>query len=668
MKSLLLVCIAFFVFIADINGENKFLLSAPNDFLKVEISIGDVISYSIMTDEQTLLYPTVISVKADYGILGKKVSIVSATRSSNKSMIYPCFYKKNVIDDVYNEIVFDFKEDFRLVFRAYDEGIAYRFESKKQSAFIVEDEQLELNFGENTNAYISYVKKEGDFNTQYFNTFENTYVYSPINKWKNGQLAFLPLMVERKDGYKMVITEANLEHYPGMYLINEDKKCKLRAKFAPYPRVLAQGSHDTLITVGGHNEVVKKREKYIAKCVKEQIFPWRIMVISREDKDLLNNDLVYKLAYSSRIKDTSWIKPGKVAWEWWHDWNLERVNFKTGINTETYKYYIDFASNHNIEYIILDEGWYDKDKASLFSIVPTINLKELIEYGNRKNVGIILWAGYYVFNKDYEKACKHYSNLGIKGFKLDAIGRDDQLANEFYYKTAALAAKYNLIIDYHGGAKPFGLNRTYPNVLNFEGVHGLEQLKNSNYHCDLVTYDVQMPFIRMVAGILDYTQGAMKNGTKQNFRSIWSEPMSQGTRCHQLAEYVIFESPLNMLCDSPTNYEKEPDYTNFLTQIPTVWEETIAIDGKVGEYVVIARKAENKWYVGALNNWDSRKLDVDLSFLGEGRFKATIYKDGINADKIGTDYVSEKILVDPNELFRIDLASGGGFVMKIESL
>lgn len=649
-------------------ADNKYILISPNNSIKTEISIGKEISYTIVAGGQTLLHPTTISVETNQDTWGKGSKVKSVNRNSIKSTITPFFYKKDIIQDICNEIVFDFKKNFRLVFRAYEEGIAYRFESKTKTPFIVVNEQADFNFGENVNAYIPYVKKEGSFDVQYFNTFENIYTHSPINNWKDGQLAFLPIMIEGKNGYKMVITEANLEHYPGMFLINEDKSNRLNAKFAPYPRKLAQGSHDTSVTVGGHNEVVKERETYIAKCPEKQTLPWRIMAISKEDKDLLDNDLVYKLAQPSRIEDTSWIKPGKVAWEWWHDWNLEGVKFKTGVNTQTYKYYIDFASKNNIEYVILDEGWYDKNEGSIFAVVPTVDLEELIEYGKQKNVGIILWAGYYVFNKDYEKACKHYASMGVKGFKLDAIGRDDQLTNEFYYKTAALAAKYNLIVNYHGGAKPFGLNRTYPNVLNFEGVHGLEQLKNKNYQCDLVTYDVEMPFIRMVAGILDYTQGAMKNGTKQSYRSIWSEPMSQGTRCHQLAEYIVFESPLNMLCDSPTNYEKEPAYTSFVAQIPTVWKNTIAVNGKIGEYITIARKAKDCWYLGSLNNWDSRSLDVDLSFIGKGKFKATIYKDGVNANRIATDYIREELIIDTTKKFHIELASGGGFVMKIESL
>jgi alpha-glucosidase len=327
--------------------------------------------------------------------------------------------------------------------------------------------------------------------------------------------------------------------------------------------------------------------------------------------------------------------------------------------------YIDFAAKNGIEYVILDEGWAVNLKADLFQVVPEIDLKKLVDYGKSKKVDLILWAGYYAFDRDMEKVCKHYSEMGIKGFKIDFMDRDDQLMVDFHYRAAEIAAKYKMLVDFHGTYKPTGMNRTYPNVINYEAVNGLEQMKWTGPEMDMVTYDVTMPFIRMVAGPVDYTQGAMRNATKRTHRGINDESMSQGTRCRQLAEYVIFESPLNMLCDSPNNYEKEQECTDFISAIPTVWDNTISLNGAIGKYITIARQKADTWYVGSLTNWDTRKLELDLSFLGKGNYTAEIYRDGANANRIASDYKKESISIPANRKLSITMAQGGGFAMKI---
>lgn len=665
MKNKIYVMVALFFIGTSIFAHKKYEIVSPDGKLKVNVTIDKTINYSVVHEADTMLYSSAISMETDKYIFGKAPGVRRAVRNSVDQIIISPFYKRDKIHDHYNELLIQFKEPFNLVFRVYDEGMAYRFVSTGTKPFVVKNEEANFNLGKNRKAYIPYVRKSGSFEEQYFNTFENTYEYKPINDWKSGQLAFLPLLVEADKGKKICITEADVESYPGMYLLNSKGNSVLQSMFAPYPKRTAQGSHDKSTTVGGHNKVVLEREPFIAKCKGGQAFPWRVVVVSEEDKELVDNDIVYKLGEPSRLDDISWIEPGQVAWEWWHDWNISGVDFKSGINNETYKYYIDFASKNKIKYVILDDGWYDRMKGSVFAVIPAINLEELIHYASQRNVGLILWMGYFVFDKDLEKAIKHYAGMGIKGFKLDAVGRDDQLTNEFYYKSARLAAEHKLIIDFHGGAKPAGINRTYPNVLNFEGVHGLEQLKNKNYDCDMVTYDVTFPFIRMVAGAVDYTQGAMKNGTKADYRSVWSEPMSQGTRCRQLAEYVVFESPLNMLCDSPTNYMKEQECTSFITSIPTVWDDTVVMGGEIGEYISLARRRGDSWYVGALTNWDARNLELDLSFLGEGTFKAEVFRDGINADRMASDYVKEVVDISSDKRMKICMAPGGGYAMRI---
>ena len=355
------------------------------------------------------------------------------------------------------------------------------------------------------------------------------------------------------------------------------------------------------------------------------------------------------------------VKPGKVAWDWWNDWNISGVDFKSGVNNDTYKHYIDFASEHGIEYVILDEGWAVNRQADLMQVVPEIDLPMLCAYAAQKNVGLILWAGYWAFNRDMEGVCKHYSAMGIKGWKIDFMDRDDDEMVRFYEKAAATAAKYHLLVDFHGAFKPAGLQRTYPNVLNFEGIHGLEQMKWSSPEVDQVTYDVTVPFTRLVAGPADYTQGAMRNATRSNYYPCNSEPMSQGTRCHQLAEYLVFDAPLTMLCDSPSNYRKEEECASFIASIPTVWDETIALEGKIAEYVVIARRKGSKWYVGALGNWDERDLVINLSRLGIGAKQGEVYVDGVNADKKAQDYRHETVSL--NGIWKVHLAPGGGAVL-----
>ena len=382
--------------------------------------------------------------------------------------------------------------------------------------------------------------------------------------------------------------------------------------------------------------------------------------MAEEDRTLAASNLSYLLAEPSRLEDLSWIKPGKVAWDWWNDWNLDGVDFLTGVNNDTYKAYIDFAAENGIEYVILDEGWAVNLKADLMQVVDDIDLKELVRYGEERNVGIILWAGYYAFERDMENVCRHYSQMGIKGFKVDFMDRDDQLMTDFNRRAAAMCAKYHLILDLHGTHKPAGLHRTYPNVLNFEGVFGLEQMKWSQ-EANQVKYDVMIPFIRQLAGPMDYTQGAMRNATRSNYHACYNEPMSQGTRCRQLALYVVLDSPFNMMCDTPGNYRRNQDCTDFIAGIPTVWDETRILDGKMGEYIVTARRKGDRWYVGGLTDWTPRDIEVDLSFIRSSGISGVLFSDGVNAHRTARDYRRQEVTLGSDGKLKVHLAPGGGF-------
>ena len=642
-------------------AQKQYTLQSPDKDITITIEVGEQILYSVMHGNTCVLAPSPIGMKLGDGTqLGIKPVVKSAkTRSVNQSVKAP-FYKRAQIPEVYEELTLTIKGNYKVVFRAYDEGVAYRFETDLRKQIIIENETADFNFDADYQALIPYVnarKGEGDFIfQQFYNSFENTYTHTPLSQMEPERLAFLPVMVELKDGKKAVITEADLEDYPGLYLCNEKGKNGFTAVHAGYPKTREQGGHNNL------QFIVKERENYIAKTDGKRSFPWRCIVISENDKELADSDLVYLLASPNRVEDISWIQPGKVAWDWWNAWNIYGVDFKAGINNDTYKYYIDFASQYGIEYVILDEGWAVNKQADLFQVVPEIDIQELVDYGDERNVGIVLWVGYAAIDKDMENVCQHYSEMGVKGFKVDFMDGDDQMIVDFYYRMAETAAKYELFVDFHGAYKPTGLHRTYPNVLNHEGVYGLEQAKWDN-ESDLVTNEVTIPFIRMVAGPMDYTQGAMKNANKNNFAAIYTEPMSQGTRCRQLAEYVIFESPFNMLCDSPSNYLNEDECTQFIANVPTTWDETIVLDGKVGEYLVIARKKDFRWYVGAITNWEERDLYLDLSVLPNfGAKSGHIFHDGPNANRVAKDYVAEQIQVMGNKV-KFHLAKGGGAVI-----
>ncbi len=643
-------------------ATKPYSLKSPDGTIEVKIETAQTVRYSVFVDGRQVLAPSAVSLTLTDGALPASASKVrKALKSCVDATVPAQAYRKALVKDCHNQLELVYK-DCKLVFRAYDNGVAYRFVSLSKKPFQVKDEQVEFAFPEDWNAYVPYVcqNDKGAFDGQLHNSFENQYAYQTVSRWDVSHLAFLPLMVETPWGVKMCISEADLLDYPGMFLYNGDRDRTLSGYFPKYPTSKSTGSGD------GRSLYVQSTADYIAECHPGQQFPWRLVGISRDDSELLDNDLVYLLASpADPSADFSWVKPGKVAWDWWNNCNVYGVDFKSGINNDTYKYYIDFASESGIAYIIMDEGW-SVGFEDLFHITPGIDLEELVEYGRRKNVGIILWAGYGPFQKDVEKACQVYSRMGIKGFKVDFMDSCDQPVVEFHRDAAAIAAKYNMLLDFHGTYKPTGLSRTYPNVLNYEGVYGLENLKWNN-KCDQVTYDVTIPFIRFFAGSADYTQGAMRNATKANFRAVYDEAMSQGTRCHQLAEYVVFSSPLNMLCDSPSNYMSEPECTAFIAEVPEVWDETVSLSGKVGEYAAVARRSGSKWYVGVLGNWDERSLTLDLGFLPAGQWNVTVYKDGVNAGKVARDYRKCTETLSPERKLEVKLASGGGYVAVIEA-
>lgn len=659
MNHLLYVCALLLMFCSNAVAKN-FTLASPDGRLKALVNVDKAITYQVTYNGTRLLAPSQISMTVGSGDrwgVGSKLR--KATKVARNETISAQNYKKAVVADRCNELTLVF-DGFSIVFRAYDEGVAYRFVSGSMKSLKIVAEQADMNYPDDLETLVPYVREKGDVKAQLHNSFENNYTSACLSELRDGQLIFLPYIVKADNGVKVVVAESDVENYPGMFVEKGSKKNGMDAVFAPCPKTVKQGGHNEL------EQIVTETEDYIALAKPKQKFPWRIISVSAEDKDILDNDMVFRLAAPLRLADASWVKPGKVAWDWWNDWGLYKVPFKAGINTQTYKHYIDFAAKHGIEYVILDEGWAVNKKADLFQVVPEIDLKGIVDYGKQKGVGIILWAGYKAFDRDMERVCQTYAAMGVKGYKVDFINRNDAEVMNFLYKAAETCAKYKQVLDFHGICPPTGLTRTWPNVINFEGVNGQEQNKWSTMKkYDQVQYDVTVPFARNFAGPMDYTQGAMLNGTRSTYRPSNTEPMSQGTRCHQLAEYVVFLSPLNMLCDSPTHYDEEPESTDFIAKIPTVWEETVALKSEVGEYVAVARRAGGKWYVGALTNWTPRDLTLDLTPLKAAGKTAVVFKDGANAEKFAQDYEKTTVAIPADGKVTVHLAPGGGVAMEI---
>jgi len=634
-------------------------VTSPDGKTAVEVEAGDQLTWKVIHGGQTVLAPSALSMTVAGKEIGRNAKVKSAKTEKVKNTVDAPFWRQARIEERYNELNLTLDNGWGVTFRAYDgEGVAYRFWSTSvKKGDCVTAERAEFNFEKDYTAYVPYTTgTKNPFAT----SFESQYTVAPLSTFNPTTIAFSPLLICLDKGVRVEITDADIESYPGMFL-KKGEGFALQGEFAPVPakthttatrgQVFVDEYSDNLAVIGAN------ASKKSPRC-----FPWRVLAIADSDAGLPVNNLVYLLGSPSRVSDIAWIKPGKVAWDWWNDWNITGVDFEAGINTATYKYYIDFAAANGIEYVVLDEGW--SDPLDIMKIQPYIDLKELCRYAETKQIGLVLWAVSYVLDKDLEKACKTYSKMGVKGFKVDFMNRDDQVVTEQLYRIAEAAARHQLFVDYHGMYKPAGMNRTWPNVLNFEGVWGLEQMKWSTD--DMVGYDVTFPYIRMLSGPVDYTPGAMRNANKRDYRPSNSSPMSQGTRAHQVAEYVVFDAPFEMLCDNPTAYMKEQETTDFLTAIPTVWEQTRVLQGEIGQYIVTARRTNNRWYIGGLNNWDARDLKIDLGALGiKGEHDAILFRDGVNATRDATDYKQEQLKLQTKKPLQVHMAPGGGFVLVV---
>lgn len=644
-------CIAMSVGVAE---AKEYRVVSPDGKLCVGIETSGGLSYSVSYAGREVIEPSAISLKLRDGELpGTGDRVRSTDKRSVTEKIDAPLYRQSSFEVSYNELDIDFRGDVGVKFRAYDDGFAWSFHTSFDEKTVVVDEVAEFNFAADHTVWTAYSTGKTDV---YQMAFQNFYTRQPISEIDPAAPVMSPLAVELDGGMKMLISDGGQEAYPGMFLSPGRKPNGMVGRFAPVPDVMQPESRRA-------QPRVVSRKDYIAELEPGAVLPWRVGIVSTDDTQLPVNDIIYSLAPENRIGDVSWVEPGKIAWDWWNDWGITGVDFEAGINTETYKYLIDFAADKGIEYVVLDEGWSPPTGGDIMAAVPEIDLPAILDHARERGVGIFLWAVMDVLDRKLEEACTVYSRMGVRGFKIDFLDRDDQTALEQIYRVAATTARHGLMVDLHGAAKPFGIGRTFPHVLNVEGVFGLEELKWSNP--DMPLYDVTMPFIRMAAGNVDYTPGAMTNANKTNFRDVFYAPMSQGTRAHQIAEYVVFDAPLTTLCDSPTAYLKEPDCTNFMVSIPTVFDETVIPAGRMGEYIITARRAGDDWFVGGLTNWDARELEIELDFLADGEYAAEIIKDGVNAPSRGEDYILERRLYKRGDRLSVNMASGGGIAVKL---
>lgn len=634
-------------------SAQSFQLESPDKQILLRLEIGQDILYGVSFNDQALLAPSKLSLSLMNGkILGNDPRLIGQERTEVRSSITAVVPEKNrIIPEIYNQLSLTFEEGFQLVFRAYNDGVAYRFVTQLAGTVKVKSEEVQFKLAKDFDI-IRPVE------TSFLSHQEPEYKHQKVSEFQKGELATPSLLVYGPSNCKFFITEADLQDYPGLMLEGSGSSL-INGIHAQVPLTYEVKPTGQLKDKRSYFPVT--RAEHIAETSGSRSFPWRVMVIAEDDKALAANQLVYKLAPELQLEDTDWIKPGKVAWDWYNALNLFGVDFETGINTETYKYYIDFASRYGIEYIILDEGWSPTHDVT--AVVPEIDMEALLAYAREKEVGIILWVVWKSLEEKMQEALDLYEKWGIAGIKVDFMQRDDQEVVNFYWETAREAAKRKLLVDFHGSYKPKGIRRAFPHVLTREGLRGGEQNKWSDYaHPE---HNVTLPFNRQVCGPMDYTPGAMVNAQKQNFSEHFSRPMSLGTRCHQLGMYVVYESPLQMLCDAPTLYEQEPEVMEFLGPVPTIWDETIILEAKVSDFIIVARRLGTDWYIGGMTDWEAREFEIDLSFLGSGNYHMLSFKDGPNAAKWASDYKKTTSKVSSGSKLTIKMAPGGGFAARL---
>lgn len=656
MKSTTRFSVILMVFLISLGNviAQDLSIKSPDGKLNLTIEIAETINWNVLLDGNVIIEKAIISMNmGDNRVLGTSPKLRSkSTESIRETLAVQIPNKDATIQNNFNQLALNFKGGYQLLFRAFNDGIAYQFIDKSSKTKKVVNEQLTLTFPMGSSSFFPQEESMYSHN-------EREYINKGLSDFANGDFCSLPVMFDTKKA-KVLFTESSLHNYPGMFLEKSDNTT-MNAIFPKY--VLNAIPNEA--SSPDRNQIITEEADYIAKINGKRSYPWRVFIISDDDKTFVESNLVTQLAKPSKIPNADWIKPGLVAWDWYNANNIYGVDFEAGVNDETYKYFIDFASKNGIAYVILDEGW-TKSTTEILEDNENIDVPGLIKYAKSKNVEIILWVLWKPLYENPEKILQLYSSWGAVGIKTDFMQRSDQYVVESYEKIAEIAAKYKLLVDYHGAFKPAGVERMWPNIINYEGVKGNENNKWSS--AITPEHNVTLPFVRMAAGPFDFTPGAMINMNKvdyetgaANYAPLFTRPMAYGTRAHQVAMYVVFEAPVQMLCESPTIYYKEQETVDFITKIPTIWDETVVLEGAVSDYIIVARRNGDNWYLGAMTDWTARDFELDFSFLGEGEYEMQSYKDGINASRNAQDYKIISNSVNQNTKLKIKLSGGGGY-------
>ena len=637
-------------------AQNTFRIFSPDSSLQLEIKIQEQVSYTLFAGNQRLLHGPYIDLQVEGSKLLSGRPLVSTHRLLHKQELItvPVSYRNKEIRTAYNELTIQFKKPLSVQFRLYNEGMAYRIGLNFKDSVYIQNELASFRADPASAIWYSQIDKRAGFD-KFHSSFEGIYKKQRFDSLHDSMFTYAPLTIALPGKYRLAITDANLLDYPGMFLKKSGDL--LEAEFAPYPakEEMTAGEFPQLL--------VTERENYIAKTSGKRMLPWRAVSVAKEDIGLPANELVYCLADPSAMKDFSWVRPGKGTDEWTTGINLFDVPFVAGINTATYKYYIDFAKRFGFTQIMLDAGW--SDYKNLFKINPELNMPELIQYAKEKEIGLMLWTLASTLDEQADSALAMFQSWGIQSIMTDFMDRDDQKMVQFYERIAKACAKHKIAIMFHGAYPPKGFNRTWPNVLTHEGVMGSE----FNIWSSLVTaeHNVTIPYTRMLAGPLDYEPGLLLNAQPDQFRSISRNPMSQGTRCHQLAMFLVYDSPLQIFSGNISQAMKEPEFMNLLGKMPTSWDETKILQGNIGEYIITARRKGTEWYIAGLNGKEERTVNLSLEFLSDSNYQMELCKDGLNAGSYGADYKIEKRNVNSREPLRINMASGGGFLLSVSN-
>ena len=634
-----------------------FRLRAPTEALEAVIRADDTLTLEVRYRGKTVARTPAVGLDVDGHLRAKALPRLSgsARRTVNETLRPVVPEKRAVIPDRYNELRLSFGPKLAATIRVYDDGLAYRFETAIEGEVIVRNESAGLRLAKDDSIWLALVNCRTEPGVDCFqSSYEENYQQLAADAVPDARLAYLPITVQTAGGY-VGFTESDLRDYPGLWLRHVPGEPALAGDFARYPleeQVFGGEFRQSLIT---------RRADYLARTPGTRTFPWRVLMVSPDAAGLLGNDLVYRLASPLELQDVAWIRPGQSTEEWITSRLLYGVDFASGLNTATYRHYIDFAAEYGVEYMMFDAGWSDAGDNTKLN--PDIDVPGLIAYANSKGVGVLLWNEARALASNLDQALDRYAAWGARGIMVDFMDRDDQPMLRFQELLAREAAQRHLVVNLHGVAKPTGLQRAYPNLLTREAVLGHEY----NMWSDRVTPDhaLTVPFVRMLAGPMDWEGGAMLNATQKSFRVVGDQPMSQGTRTQQLAQYVIYDSPLQYLAGTPSAYRAEPEFSRFLGGIPTTWDETRPLQGAIGDYIVMARRAGDTWYVAAMTDWTPRKIELPLSFLPPGEYTATIVADGKNADRYAADYTIGSRKVDLRSSLPIELAPGGGYVVRL---